>query len=270
VGPLLGFARRLLDHNAMNFSKYSLVLLLLLFSAALFSQTEKTECEDVVYLKGGSIFRGTILEYNADSSLVMRSWSGARLQFPSIGVQRIVQKCKGDKGFKTPFSQRPYSFKEKGWYHATRVAVLAGASGTGIGLQHSTGYKLNRLLGLGLGVGLENFGPYDGVTETYPIFVELRGYLMPKKITPFYALGAGLGLAKKYSESPTWNGGRETWKGGWMVQGQIGYRIGNNAFVHLGIRLQHKTRYWINDWQGIRGTDKILHKRLEIGMGLLL
>lgn len=265
-----GFTRCQLDYYAMTCSKFSFVCLLLLFSTSLTSQTEKGECEDVVYLKGGSVLRGIILDYNADSSLVMTSWSGARLQFPAIAVKRIEQKCKGDKHSKASFSQRPYSFKERGWYHATRVAVLAGASGTGLGLQHSTGFKLNRLLGVGLGLGLENFGPYDGVTETYPIFVELRGYLMPKKITPFYALGAGLGLSKKYSESSTWDGGRETWKGGWMAQGQIGYRIGNNTFVHLGIRLQHKTRNWVNDWWGIRGTDKILHKRLEMGIGLLL
>jgi len=254
----------------MDHSKYPIVFVLLLCAGSIGAQTQKGDCHDVVYLKGGSVLRGTILEYIADSNLVMSSWSGARLQVPSSTVKRIVQQCKGDKKANVPFSQRPYSFKETGWYHATRFTVLAGESGTGVGFQHSTGFKLNRYAGIGLGVGVENFGPYDGVTATYPIFVELRGYLLPKKITPFYALGAGIGLAKKYSDNSTWEGGSERWKGGWMAQGQIGYRIGNNAFVHLGIRLQHKTRYWINDWWGIRGTDKILHKRLEIGIGLLL
>ncbi len=251
----------------MDYSKLRIVIVLLLFASTICAQTQKGDCQDVVYLKGGSVLRGTILEYNADSNLVMNSWSGARLQVPAINVKRIVQKCKG-RG--TAFSERPYSFKETGWYHATRFMVLAGQSGTGIGFQHSSGFKINRYAGIGLGIGLENFGPYDGVTATYPIFIELRGYLLPKKITPFYAIGTGIGLAKKYTDNSTWEGGSERWKGGWMAQGQIGYRIGNNAFVYLGIRLQHKTRYWSNDWWGMTGTDRILHKRLEIGIGLLL
>ncbi len=254
----------------MSYVKYSILLLLFWYSGALSAQTEKGACEDIVYLKGGSVLRGIIQEYYADSNLVMTSWSGARLQFPSAAVKRIVQKCAGDGKAKTPFSQRPYSFRESGWYHATRFAVLTGESGFGIGLQHSAGYKIDRLLGLGLGIGLENFGLFDGNTATYPIFAELRGYLMPKKITPFYALGAGYGLSKKYNDSSTWGGGNERWRGGWMAQGQIGYRIGNNACVHLGIRFQHKTRSWVNEWWGMRGTDKILHKRLEFGIGLLL
>ncbi len=61
------------------------------------SQEKKADCQDVVYLKGRSVFRGTITEYKTDGYLVMTTWSGGQIQVPAINVNRIVQKCKEDK-----------------------------------------------------------------------------------------------------------------------------------------------------------------------------
>lgn len=59
-----------------------------------------------------------------------------------------------------------------------------------------------------------------------------------------------------------------------MTQAEIGYRVGNHLIVHGGFRLQRKYRDWASNWGGpeggIRGTDRILHKRLVLGLGLLL
>ena len=55
-----------------------------------------------------------------------------------------------------------------------------------------------------------------------------------------------------------------------MAQGQLGYRAGNHFTLHVGLRFQHKTRTWENGWGGGKGVDKILQKRLEIGVGILL
>jgi hypothetical protein len=212
--------------------------------------------------------RGKITEYNLEDNLVIETWSGTQMTMPSANVKRVVQKCKGDKAERIPL---PYSFHENGWYHATRLSTLSGASGLGIGLQHSSGLKLTRLLGIGVGIGMENFDPWDSDVPTFPIFAEARGYLLAKKITPFYAVGAGYGVSKKHSDAVIFDGPSETWKGGWMAQGHIGYRIGNHVFVQFGIRFQRKTRIWENIfWGNNSGVDRILHKRLDIGIGLLL
>ena len=254
----------------MTILKHFVVIALLFSVETLLSQEQRTDCQDVVYLKGGSILRGKIQEYNAAGNLIMTSWSGAQMQVPSVNVKRVVQRCKGDEKPRTSFSERPYTFQETGWYNATRFSVLSGESGDGVGLQHSFGKKTNRTLGIGAGLGIENFAPYEGA-PTYPVFAELRGYLSSKKISPFYALGAGYGFSKRVNNSETaWDGAAEKWRGGWMAQGQIGYRIGNHVMVHFGIRLQHKTRTWSYPWTQISGQDQILHKRLDIGIGLLL
>ena len=232
---------------------------------------DSLRCQDAVYLKGGSVFRGTISEYDPAASLVITTWAGARLVIPSRSVRRVVQHCQGSKRIR---EARQYDFREQGWYHSSRVALLFGDVENGYSLQHSSGFKLNRLLSVGIGVGLENYAPggYDPVTV--PLFVEARGYLTKQRIAPFYSLGAGWSFIGKEQQVFDWWGGdanTDNWKGGWMAQGQIGYRIGNHFLTFIGIRLQRMERDWDNGaWGGGFGTDRHLKKRMELGIGLLL
>lgn len=245
-------------------------LLFFLLSAASGLAQQQQNCRDVVYLRNGSVLRGQITAYQVDGELVMTTWSGAQLRLPSSTVKKIIQECPHERNRRLPLSQRPYSFRESGWYHASRAIVVVGQSGVGLGLQHSSGVKINRWLGLGVGVGIENFTPADNDVTTYPLFGEMRGYFSASNISPFYALAAGWGFADQKSNQSPFGGFMNEWRGGWMTQGQLGYRAGNHFTVHVGLRLQHKTRTWENPWRGGKGVDKILQKRLEIGIGILL
>lgn len=246
----------------------NILTFLLLFSAAVtgFAQ-QKENCRDVVYLHDGSVFRGKITEHQIGGDLVMTTWNGGQLRISATKVQKIVQKCRGEKCVPVPMSQRPYTFRESGWYHATRAETMWGKSGMGFGLQHSSGLKFNRLLGAGIGAGIENFAPHDNDVSTYPLFVEARGYLSPKYVSPFYAIGLGWAFAGK--ENDFVDGSSEDWEGGWMAQGQAGYRLGNHFTLHVGLRFQRKTRAW-QLWWGEQRVDKILQKRFEFGIGILL
>lgn len=244
-----------------------LLFSLLFFVFNCFAQQGKP-CHDIVYLRKGSVFKGKINEYKIDGDIQMTTWSGMEMNLPAGLIKRVVQRC---KDVNTVTDQKPYLFKETGWYNVTRLYTLPGASGTGFGLQHSTGWKFNRTLGLGMGLGVENFAPFDDDITTYPAFAEIRGYFLPKKLTPFYALGTGWGFAGKTISSI--EGDTEDWKGGWLLQGQLGYRLGYHFMAYIGIHLQHKTRYWNNNWGFYgpsNGYDKILQKRMEIGIGVML
>ena len=197
----------------------------------------------------------------------MVSWSGGTMRLASINVKKIEQKCGDENSTLRSLAQRPYSFRETGWYHATRGSILWSSDVIGFGLQHSSGLKFNRLIGAGIGIGIENLTASEDDVSTYPMFLEARGYLSAKNIAPFYTLGIGWAFAG--TENYNIEGEKESWEGGWMGQTQIGYRIGNNFTAHLGLRFQQKTRTWSNSW-GIQGVDKILQKRFEIGLGILL
>ncbi len=240
------------------------ILIILLFPAAVpcFAQ-QKENCRDVVFLSNGSILRGKITEYHLDGDLAMTTWGGAEIRLPVSNVKKVKQHCR------TPLSHRSYIFRESGCYHASRVVTQVGHSGIGLGLQHSSGWKISRLLGLGIGVGVENLAPGNDDVATYPVFAEARGYFLRSNVSPFYALAAGWAFADQKNDQNNFTTTTETWRGGWMTQGQIGYRVGNHFTVHVGLRFQHKVRTWKN-WGNVKGVDRILHKRFDIGMGILL
>jgi len=245
--------------------KNILLFLLLLAAIPCFAQ-QKENCYDVVYLRNGSILRGKIAEYNLGGDLAMTTWNGAQMRFPSSNVKKIKQHCRNED--RTPLSQRPYSFRESGWYHCSRAEIMISQNGVGLGLQHSSGLKINRWLGLGLGVGIENLTLWNDDIDSYPVFGEVRGYFLPRNISPFYAFGAGWGFVGKRDDFSDFNGFVNKWQGGGMAQGQIGYRIGNHCTVHVGLRFQRKTRIW-RSWN-VEGEDSILQKRFEMGVGILL
>lgn len=241
------------------------LFLTLLISCTLLGFMNAQECRDRIFMKDGSVFTGQIKAYDTSGMLVLKSWSGVEISLPSMNVKKIQQKCKGDY---VPLLQAPYRFREHGWYHTTRVAALTGQDGIGIGLQHSSGFQFNRLLGIGLGVGIEQFSwDYDAPTN-FPLFLEARGYLFPKNITPYFAVATGYGFTSA-NEPLEFNQGLK-WQGGWMAQGQLGYRIGRHFEVFLGIHFQKASRKWINPWWTGERTDHLIYKRMEFGIGLLL
>ncbi|MBV6438547.1 MAG: hypothetical protein EPGJADBJ_00171 [Saprospiraceae bacterium] len=245
-----------------------LVFNLLLAFAPLPAQQNSGDCTDIVYLRNGSEFRGKIIEYAPGGNLVLVTWSGVNMTVPADNVKRIVQRCKEDKRQKGI-----YDFRERGLYNATRLGVLAGETyyrdnTSGYSLCHSLGWMFRRWMGAGIGGGVEIFDPGGYEAATYPIFAEVRGYLLAKNIAPFYTVGGGWAFTGKNGDEQ--QGFTEDWKGGWMTKIQFGYRLGNHFTLHGGLSLQKKIRNWQSVWGNDRGQDRILHKRLEVGIGVIL
>lgn len=242
-----------------------------LFSSAssLLAQQNPDDCQDIVYLRGGSEYRGKITEYAPGGNLVIVTWNGVTMTVPADNVKRVVQRCKESRR-RQP---RDYDFKERGLYNATRLGVLVGQTyvgekATGASLYHSIGWMFNRWIGAGIGGGVETFSPDGFEAPSYPIFVEARGYFLEKNVTPFYTIGAGWAFTGKNAGSQ-W-GYTDNWSGGWLAKMQIGYRLGNHFTMHGGLSFQKKTRDWRSTWGGEWGKDRILHKRLELGIGVIL
>ncbi|MCB9306243.1 MAG: hypothetical protein H6565_06575 [Lewinellaceae bacterium] len=245
-----------------------LLLLVCITGTAQAQKKDTSNCVDVVYLRNGSVFRGQLLKLESGGDFSMITWNGVTITMPEQNIKRVVQRCKEGK-----LSLKPYDFKEKGLYNATRLGFLIGQdyfgeNTKGYSIYHSVGWMLKRQVGIGVGVGVEVYNP-DGVeTNTYPIFVEARGYLKEKNVSPFYVVGAGWSLAGKNATSNS--GYINEWSGGWLAKAQLGYRIGNNVCLYGGLSFQKKVRDWRANWGTEWGQDRILHKRFELGIGVII
>ena len=255
-----------------------LKVLLIAFSfviapAIIFSQTEEEQkIVDIVWLNDGSKLTGTIIKWELDRGMEFQLATGAMITIPKDEIRRVMQDTPflvENSRERVPYVRepKPYAFKETGWYQNTsgflNVSILGGA-----GISHVMGYRYNRMLGIGLGIGIET-NDFTAYRNIVPVFVEARGFLLPQKITPYYALKLGYGFGMKNEANGTLDA-----KGGIHISPEVGVRFGGgDVSYYLGIeyKLQNATFVWNGwDWSGnTTVTDKVSYRRFELRTGLL-
>ncbi len=250
-------------------------LFILCFASPVFSQEAETEkLVDVVYLKDGSRLIGTILKWDLERGMEFQLSTGAIILIPKLDIKNVAQNSavkaeQVDINVAEPTVRTPkvYSFREKGWYHTTSGFLNFSFQG-GAGVHHAMGYRFNRLLGVGLGTGIETHD-FDFKRNFIPVYAEVRGFLLPKKITPYYALKIGYGFALRDEIN-----GTIAAKGGFHFSPEAGVRFGaSEVSYYLGLeyKLQNGSFTWNGfDWSGNTTiTDHISYRRVEIRTGLM-
>lgn len=248
--------------------------MLLLATSALSGQLDSTitaKTTDVVWLKDGSKLQGKIIKWDLHRGMEFQLVTGATLQIPKGDIKKVTQDMpfNGDqRNYDNQYvhQPRPYAFREVGWYHTTSGFVNTSING-GAGIHHAMGYRFSRYLGLGLGIGIES-NDLDRARNIIPVYAELRGFLMPKKITPYYALKLGYGFALRDALAGTIEA-----KGGIHISPEVGIRFGGrdvNYYFGLEYKLQN-AEFTSNDWWTGAGTstDRISYRRFELRTGIL-
>ncbi len=258
----------------MNQTKYFLTIAFWLFCSGLFAQ--ELQRQDYLYLQDGSLLKGKVIEYNRGEKIVFEMSNGEQVEFQDEEIRKVVQSVTGpvierDEEGRVKRTTRPYEFEEHGWYNVTYFTSYGGKTDNevyiGIGLLNITGFQFNRLLGLGLGTGVDIYSLEGGET-IYPLFAEARGYFLKKNISPYYAASVGYGFAFKDKNQELAKA-----KGGLLFHPAIGLRLGaaqsTNMVVDIGYKFQKaffERRF--EDNGDIEERD-ILYKRLTIRFGLI-
>ncbi len=228
----------------MNRWKVALMLMLLCGTGLALGQSFPTAC-DVVRLKDGFRLHGQIIGTKGEGTLlVLRTYGGQELDIAFHRVKSIRQRCADEK---------PYSFRERGWYHHTRLGFLWGQTHEGdlplsFQFQHSSGWMFHRSFGIGVGTGLDFFEFSDCRPMVIPFFIELRSYLLARSGSPFLALGGGIGVNVLRCKEETF--GRLYQPSGRMAQVLLGYRLNNRLILHSGLRWQHSELVESTGWWG--------------------
>ncbi len=151
-----------------------------------------------------------------------------------------------------------YKFREKGLYFSIgpdinistddNLEVYTGADMT-------VGYRINRKLGFGVGVGLRKW-TYDLSPNTIlQTFVEARGFLNQQKVSPYYRVRLGYGNTLRSPDNVNnlfFRRSFESSDGGLYFSPGIGLRfLGNSKFqfnLETGLNHQEMT-YYFNEGQ---------------------
>lgn len=247
---------------------------LLLISCSIFAQSnDDFRRTDVVYLKNGSIFRGQIEYYDVDTELRLRMDVDNVVVFDAKNIKRIVQESTTEESATTPIHfKKTYDFKEKGLYYALNIGYIGGNSFFGnytdaYNVHFQSGYQFHRLLGAGVGAGVDFYNVNLG--SIIPVYVEARGYLRAKNVSPYYHVAAGMGFPVLSDN----NNSFDSSKGGYYLAPGMGVRFGGSAESNLtiGLALQwQKASYTQNFGDGIsKNVDKYTFRRFTFKIGVL-
>jgi hypothetical protein len=254
---------------------YTLSLLLLFFTGMTFGQsTDSTKAQtfDIVHLKDGSRLSGKIVSWDLEKGMEFKLVTGASIYINKEEIDRVEQDTEelpNDRfrRYRRPFVPRPYAFRETGWYHNSSGFFNISTLG-GVGLHHAMGYRFSRLFGVGLGTGIET-NDFSAYRKMIPVYAEVRGFLLPKKISPYYAVKLGYAFGLRDEINGTLGA-----KGGLLFSPELGVRFGAgdvNYYLGVEYKLQNATFIW-NGWDWTGGTrveDKISYRRFELRTGLL-
>lgn len=229
---------------------------------------------DVVRLRDGSRLVGKIERWEFDRGISIRLVTGAWVSVPKREIRSVEQQTTLGQQLAAPARRgpisrepKPYAFKEEGFYQAITGFINPAATG-GLGHNYIAGYRFNRLLGVGIGTGIETHDILS-TRMLIPLFAEVRGFVLPKKISPYYAFKLGYAFALNDGSF-----GLERARGGISIGPEVGVRFGaRRVNFFLGAEFKYQRASWTyTDWgwdgQGTF-TEDMRYRRLNLRAGIV-
>lgn len=235
---------------------------------------------DVVYLKNGSVLKGTIVEQLPDSLVKIEIAGGSIIAVSMEELGSIAYRTQMKSSSKMPedhMEKQPLmSRKERGYFNITELGFLPGANNDyyygynpsaslGVTIQTIHGYRFNPYLLAGAGLALDIIDHPVG-----QLFADARWEILNKKSTPFVFADAGYGVpfSKGYEDSNV----KISYQGGMTAGAGIGMRINfgmDAAFLlEVGYKMEKISQSYNYEMWGTDETYKYTYNRLAIRMGL--
>lgn len=222
--------------------KNLLLFLLLCLPLGMFAQEAPLQ---MVHLKNGSVFRGTILEEAPANKISVQLPDGQVIHIALEDIKKIGESADRTTGKSRKTRPENAFLIDKGLYHQTSFGfsgAVQESSGLSINVNvhQEIGYQLNPRLGLGLGSGWEIFSPERG-EMIIPAFANLHYYPSGGRNGFNMSLAGGYGFALRNSRSGVFEA-----EGGYLAYGALGYLWPSSdkakILTDVGFRLQ-KAKY---------------------------
>ena len=173
--------------------KFAFVVALLLSGASLMAQ----KTVETIYLKNGSVIRGTVIEQVPGQSLKVQTKDGSVFVYQMNEVERITKEMPTNSGTSGKSGHRGLDFTMEGGVLFGGHGNAAGTGGIEIGKRFSEKFYW------GAGIGIGKYAPSDyaaiPVTTTFKALWPIRS----SKIVPNIAFRTGFD-ANTYGEDYSW------------------------------------------------------------------
>ncbi len=251
----------------MKILRISLIALLavcLSFNA--FSQDKKQKKaskwynEATVELVNGSKIKGKLITETKEK-IAIEILGGSVFVYPSSEVNKITISEE-----KTYSIVKDYKYNREGWYYTLSTIVNGTNNDAGIGLMTSAGFQYNNYLAAGVGVAYNQMSTNAGV-RIIPVFLEVRGNVLDKPVTPIYSMAVGYGFALQNRDFDIIRA-----KGGAYIYPALGMRFdgrgGSSFTMDFGYQFQ-AAKITSNRWNGTN-LDNIQYQRFTVRVGMFL
>lgn len=242
-----------------------LALVLVLISVAIVSPAQSGETV-ALYLKNGDVIFGKVIKSAPDGTVSILNDCGL-FNFKPTEIDSISSHHPVSKGsfpvLNNTNTKKQYTYKEKGYYNITSVALLFGQGQDGFlpvpSLTTVNGWQFNKHVSAGLGIGFEYYE-----WAVLPIFADARYYLKQEKVSPFGAIKLGYSIpVEKPTQYDNGYGGKDKYYGGIQLNPEIGLRIRmgkvSSLLLSMGYHFQqlsHDEQSYYNWWENNIATEK--------------
>ncbi len=251
-----------------TFFQFTILFLLL----SILNSNAQIDKQAKIVLKNGVKIKGGILESFDDSRLKVKIDDSNIILIRYEHIKKINFKRYGNvnSNFEDKLSNPP-SLKTESFYHELRGGLLFGNDNTDVSLQTINGYQFNKYFGTGLGLGINKYGN----SVTLPVYATVKGYLLDKKVSPFYFADLGYGFAWKTNKNETMFE-LDNVKGGYYWQLGMGYQVNfyNSSMVFtLGYINQDSRANYIYyrpwDIDDVQISERRILRRFAFSVGFL-
>lgn len=189
---------------------------------------------DIIYLKNGSIIKGSIIEYNEEQKLKIKTVDNYVWEFHIDDVKEI----KRQEG--TFEISAPNEYLIPGYINYTTLGLLIGNGDNDkespFSVMMTNGYLFKNRISVGGGFGLEFY------EETMlPVYIDLKYHFNQRKISPFASIQGGYAfpIENDDNDDDAWNYDQKH-LGGYLFNAGIGMLINLQSYNALMFSLGYR------------------------------
>lgn len=173
--------------------------ILLVVAVSAFNGYSQSNSLDVVHLKNGSIIRGIIIEQVPNQSIKIQTRDGNIFVYKIEEVEKITKDLdsRNTGHYNNSAFRESKIFDLKGYRGSVDIGYIFGLNsrdfyayeGKRLEISTTQGYQVNNHFFTGVGAGIHyNTG---GGSFMLPMFINLKGYLLPSEVTPYVDFRGG-------------------------------------------------------------------------------